>query len=65
MDFQWKDITIGIGGFLGGLLASLLKAVMPTYTDLTKENRDLRTENGELREKIAGLEDTIRDNEER
>ena len=65
MDFQWKDITIGIGGFLGGLLASLLKAVMPAYTDLTKENRDLRTENGELREKIVGLEDTIRDNEER
>lgn len=61
---EWKDAAFALGGFLAGLVASLLKAVMPPYAELVKENAVLRKENQDLIETNRGLEDALRDHEE-
>lgn len=58
---DWKEAAYALGGFIGGLLASLFKAVLPAYIELSKENRELRAECRELSDKIRELEDTLRD----
>lgn len=63
-DVEWKDLVFALGGFVGGLLASLLKTVLPAYSELVKENSDLRKENQALMESLRGMEDTLRDAEE-
>ena len=61
---EWKDFAFAIGGFLGGLLTSLFKAVFPAYIELSTENRDLRKECKDLREQLLGMEDALRDEQE-
>lgn len=61
---DWKDILLVLGplaGFLGGLVTNVLQKVWPAYSDLLKENADLRTELLTLREKNQGLYDALED----
>lgn len=57
----WAAAIASLLSFLGGLFGDLLKRVIPTYTDLVKEARDLRNEVRSRDEEIQGLEDTIDD----
>lgn len=61
---DWKDILLIVGpiaGFLGGLVTNALQKVWPGYSDLLKENADLRAEVLMLREKNQGLYDALED----
>jgi hypothetical protein len=61
---DWKDILLVLGplaGFLGGLVTNALQKVFPAYSDLLKENADLRAELLVLREKNQGLYDALED----
>lgn len=63
---DWKDLLLFVGplaGFAGGLLTNLLQRVWPAYTDLLKENADLRTELLLLREKNQGLYDALEEDD--
>lgn len=71
-----RETLVGALSALGGLLAGWFGKVFPSYMDLTKENADLRAElkayraealkeADALREEVAGLEDALRDSEER
>lgn len=51
---DWEKVAYTLVGFVGGLLANLLKVVMPSYAELFQENRDLR-------EELRALEDTRED----
>lgn len=62
---DWRELAFGLGGFVGGLVMSLLKAVFPAYLELAKENRELRAECEELRERLRETEDALDDMEER
>jgi hypothetical protein len=54
----WEKAVYAIGGFLLGLLSTILKTLMPAYVDLYRENI-------ELRERCRGLEDALEDSRHR
>lgn len=60
---DWKDLALLLAGFGGGIVTSLIKAVMPSYQDLVRENTDLRKECRGYQEIIRGLEDALSDQE--
>lgn len=51
---DWEKVAYALVGFLGGLLASLLKAFYPPYSDLFNQNIQLRS-------RVAELEEDLRD----
>lgn len=59
-----SEALAGAGGFISGLLLGLMKIVMPTYAELLKENRDLRAELEQSRQRLLEQDDIIEDTED-
>jgi len=60
----WSAALASVLAFFGGLFGDLLKRIIPTYTDLIGEVKDLRRERRVLDEEILGLEDALADDPE-
>lgn len=61
MEVETKDVLSHVVAFFGGLLASLLKIFVPSYSELHAKVREQEKVIDSLREEVSGLEDSLRD----